>query len=77
MFTDHLNLPIDQDPTKLQDQILSLTGMTWDDYEKITQLKSNYRVAYFEGVITIVSPSLNHEKIAEVITSFKFIKTKI
>jgi Uma2 family endonuclease len=67
MFTDQLNLPIDRERDKLQDQILSLTGMTWDDYEKITQLESNYRVAYFDGVITIVSPSLNHEKIAEVI----------
>ncbi|MEY4518613.1 MAG: hypothetical protein RLZZ499_1212 [Cyanobacteriota bacterium] len=67
MFTDQLNLPIDRERDKLQDQTLSLTGMTWDDYEKITQLESNYRVSYFDGVITIVSPSLNHEKIAEMI----------
>ncbi len=67
MFTDQLNLPIDKERDKLQDQTLSLTGMTWDDYEKITKLESNYRVSYFDGVITIVSPSLNHEKIAEVI----------
>ncbi|MEN9872060.1 MAG: hypothetical protein RLZZ171_3052, partial [Cyanobacteriota bacterium] len=67
MFTDQLNLPIDRERDKLQDQTLSLTGMTWDDYEKITQLESNYRVSYFDGVITIVSPSLNHEKIAEII----------
>ncbi|MEM8676922.1 MAG: Uma2 family endonuclease [Cyanobacteria bacterium P01_G01_bin.67] len=67
MFTDQLNLPIDKERAKLQDQVLSLTGMTWDDYEKITQLASNYRASYFDGVITIVSPSLNHERIAEVI----------
>ena len=67
MFTDQLNLPIDKERDKLQDQTLSLTGMTWDDYEKITKLESNYRVSYFDGVITIVSPSLNHEKIAEII----------
>lgn len=67
MFTDRLNLPIDKERARLQDQTLSLTGMTWDDYEKIIQLESNYRVSYFDGVITIVSPSLNHEKIAEII----------
>jgi Uma2 family endonuclease len=67
MFTDRLNLPINKDPAQLEDQTLSLTGMTWNDYEKITNLESNYRVSYFEGVITIVSPSLNHEKIAEII----------
>lgn len=67
MFTDRLNLPIDKELNRLEDQTLSLTGMIWDDYEKITQLEFNYRVSYFDGVITIVSPSLNHEKIAEII----------
>jgi Uma2 family endonuclease len=67
MFTDKLNLPLNKELNRLEDQTLSLTGMTWDDYEKITQFESNYRVAYFDGVITIVSPSLNHEKIAEII----------
>jgi Uma2 family endonuclease len=67
MFTDRLNLPINKELNRLEDQTLSLTGMTWDDYEKITQFESNYRVSYFDGVITIVSPSLNHEKIAEII----------
>jgi Uma2 family endonuclease len=67
MFTDRLNLPINKELNRLEDQTLSLTGMTWDDYEKITQFESNYRASYFDGVITIVSPSLNHEKIAEII----------
>lgn len=67
MFTDRLNLPLNKELNRLEDQTLSLTGMTWDDFEKITRFESNYRVSYFDGVITIVSPSLNHEKIAEVI----------
>ena len=67
MFTDRLNLPVDKNRARLQDQILRLTGMTWDDYEAITQQNSNHRASYFAGTITIVSPSLNHERIAEII----------
>lgn len=67
MFTDLLNLPIDRDRASYADQILSLAGMSWDDYEKLTQEYLGYRISYFNGVITIVSPSRNHERIAEVI----------
>ena len=67
MFTDRLNLPVDKNRARLQDQILRLTGMIWDDYEAITQQNSNHRASYFAGTITIVSPSLNHERIAEII----------
>ena len=67
MFTDRLNLPLDSERLALQDQILSLSGMTWKDFEKLTEERTNYRLSYFERTITIVSPSLNHEKIAEII----------
>ena len=68
MFADKLNLPIEQERIARQDQTLSLAGMTWADYEQLTQEEySGYRVSYFRGVITIVSPSQNHETIAEVI----------
>ena len=67
MFTDLLNLPINRDRATCSDQTLSLAGMTWDDYEKLTQEDYGYRISYCNGVITIVSPSKNHERIAEVI----------
>lgn len=68
MFTDLLNLPIDSDRAQAQDQILSLSGMSWSDYEKLTsQDYLGYRISYLNGVITIVSPSRNHERIAEII----------
>ena len=58
MFTNKLNLPIEQERIARQDQTLSLAGMTWDDYEKCTREEySGYRVSYLRGVITIVSPS--------------------
>ncbi len=68
MFTDLLNLPIDSDRAQAQDQILSLSGMSWSDYEKLTsQDYLGYRISYLNGVITIVSPSRSHERIAEII----------
>ena len=68
MFTDLLNLPIDSDRPQAQDQILSLSGMSWSDYEKLTsQDYLGYRISYLNGVITIVSPSRSHERIAEII----------
>ncbi|MFP4693302.1 MAG: Uma2 family endonuclease [Halothece sp.] len=67
MFTDLLNLPLDRDRASHADQILSLASMTWEDYERLTEENFGYRISYFNGVITIVSPSRNHERIAEVI----------
>ena len=68
MFTDLLNLPLDSDRASRADQILSLSGMSWSDYEKLTsQDYLGYRVSYLNGVITIVSPSRSHERIAEII----------
>ena len=67
MFIDLLNLPLDSERLAREDQTLCLSGMTWEDYEQLTAARTNYHIAYFEGIITIVSPSLNHEKIAEII----------
>jgi Uma2 family endonuclease len=67
VFTDLLNIPIDVNRASRADQILSLAQMTWDDYEKLTEEYLGYRISYLNGVITIVSPSKNHERIAEII----------
>ncbi len=67
MFTNLLNLPLDSDRASRADQTLSLAGMTWDDYERLTEASLGYRISYLKGVITIVSPSRNHERIAETI----------
>ena len=61
-------LPFDLERLSHQDQTLSFAGMNWADYEKFdSQEYPGYRVSYFRGVITLVSPSQNHEVIAEVI----------
>ena len=62
------DLPINRDKFARQDQILTITGATWADYHSFeSQEYSGYRVGYFKGEITIVSPGRNHERIAAVI----------
>jgi Uma2 family endonuclease len=62
------NLPINRDKFAQQDQILTITGATWSDYQKFdSQEYPGYRVSYLNGEITIVSPGRNHERIAAVI----------
>ncbi|MGB5713892.1 MAG: Uma2 family endonuclease [Waterburya sp.] len=61
-------LPLNSDRLEKQDQTLSLAGMTWTDYEKFNSEEyPGYRVSYFNEVITVVSPSKNHERIAQTI----------
>ncbi|ACK66925.1 protein of unknown function DUF820 [Rippkaea orientalis PCC 8801] len=62
-------LPLNSEQLQKQDQTLSLAGMTWTDYEKFNAEEYlGYRVSYFNGVITLVSPSLSHERIAQTIS---------
>ncbi|VEP18412.1 conserved hypothetical protein [Hyella patelloides LEGE 07179] len=62
------NLPLDNKKFIQSDQILTITGASWSDYEKFNSEEyPGYRVSYFNGEISIVSPGLNHEIIAEVI----------
>ena len=62
------NLPLDRDKFAQNDQILTITGANWLDYQHFdSQEYSGYRVSYFNGEITIVSPGRNHERIAAVI----------
>jgi len=67
MFTDVLNLPLNSDRAKRADQILTLNNMSWSDYEQLLVTDIGYKTSYWHGVITIVSPSKNHERIAEII----------
>ena len=63
-----LFLPIDFQRLFEQDQTLSLSGMTWEDYEQITKRRNGYRISYFEGIITTVYPSQKHQLIEQVIS---------
>ncbi len=62
------DLPINRDKFAQEDQILTITGASWSDYQKFESPEyPGYRVSYINGEITIVSPGRNHERIAEVI----------
>lgn len=69
MFTDLLNLPLDKDRASQADQVLRLSNMNWADYEALTNEEYlGYKASYFDQTVTIVSPSLNHEIVSEVIS---------
>ncbi len=62
------NLPLNYDKFTQEDQILTITGANWSDYQQFDyQEYSGYRVSYFNGEITIVSPGRNHERISAII----------
>ena len=62
------NLPVNRDKFARHDQILTITGANWLDYQNFdSQEYPGYRVSYSNGEITIVSPGRNHERIAAVI----------
>ena len=64
-----INLPLDNRLTQGKDKTVTLADMTWDDYQTLTQENNQgYRISYFEGVISIMSPSRNHERIAQTIS---------
>ena len=61
-------LPIDINHLLKQDRTLSFSGMTWEDYEKVNSEEyQGYRTSFLDGVITIMSPSQNHEMIKDFI----------
>jgi len=50
------------------DRILTLPQTTWEEYERLSEDgNSGYKISYFNNEITIVSPSRNHEIIAQII----------
>ncbi|WP_019505391.1 Uma2 family endonuclease [Pleurocapsa sp. PCC 7319] len=61
-------LPINKNYLLKQDRTLSFSGMTWDDYEKFNAVEYlGYRTSFLDGVITLMSPSQNHEMIKDFI----------
>jgi Uma2 family endonuclease len=51
-----------------KDQTYSVAELSWDEYEAIANLNiSKSRISFYNGVITVLSPGLNHEVIKELI----------
>ena len=61
-------LPINKDYLLKQDRTISFSGMTWEDYEKFSTAEYlGYRTSFLNGVITLMSPSQNHEIVKDFI----------
>ena len=62
-------LPIDRDRLNSSDQTIILSDMLWQDFEiLVAQESPHYKVSFYDGIITIVSPSQNHEIIERTIS---------
>jgi Uma2 family endonuclease len=68
MITFQLNLFSNNNLLQEKDKTITFADMTWDDYQQLIEHNSNYRISYFQGIITIISPSRNHERISETIS---------
>jgi Uma2 family endonuclease len=58
----------EDEPT--EDHFVQLEGVTWDDYERLLEIRGDSsvpRVTYIEGVVELMSPSIDHEHINSVI----------
>lgn len=56
----------ERDDTPVEDQIIVLHGATWADYERLLEIRGDHsapRIAYLEGALEIMSPSISHESI--------------
>ncbi|MGL5942020.1 MAG: Uma2 family endonuclease [Waterburya sp.] len=68
MITFDLDISLTNSSLQDKDKTIVLADMTWDNYQELLEKNSNYRISYFAGIITIMSPSRNHERIAETIS---------
>jgi Uma2 family endonuclease len=60
----------EHDERPSEDKILLLDGATWADYQRHLEMRGDRsapRIAYLEGVLEIMSPSLTHESLKSLI----------
>ncbi|MGL5795781.1 MAG: Uma2 family endonuclease [Waterburya sp.] len=50
-----------------KDKTITLADMNWSDYLELSQQNPEYRFSYYKNIITIMSPSRNHERIKKTI----------
>lgn len=60
----------EHDPTTDSDHIVVLHDVSWEDYERILEIRGEHsapRISYLEGEVEIMSPSWDHETISSLI----------
>lgn len=56
----------EHDDTTNADQIVVLHDVSWEDYERLVEMRGDHsapRISYLEGEVEIMSPSKDHEQI--------------
>jgi Uma2 family endonuclease len=59
-----------RDDRPMDDGVVVLSGVTWDDYERLLEIRGERgspRYSYVEGTLEIMSPSQDHEKLKSLI----------
>ncbi len=65
-----LDTPAREDASRCEDHFVLLQGATWADYQRILEIRGDRsapRVAYAQGMLEIMSPSQDHERIKSLI----------
>ena len=60
----------EHDDRPSEDKVVLLRGATWADYQRHLEMRGDHsapRIAYFEGVLEIMRPSLPHEALKSLI----------
>ncbi len=55
-----------RDDAPTEDHVVQLSNATWDDYERVLEMRGDRsapRITYFDGLLEIMSPSHDHERI--------------
>ena len=63
----------EHDDTTESDHIIVLHDVSWEDYERILEIRGDHsapRISYLEGEVEIMSPSKDHEVISSHIGHF-------
>lgn len=58
------------DGRPVEDHIIHLSGLDWDDYERLLEMRGDHsapRINYLDGTVEIMSPSKTHEGIKSMI----------
>lgn len=59
-----------RDDAPTEDHVVQLSNATWEDYERILEMRGDRsapRVTYVDGLLEIMSPSRDHERIKSLI----------
>jgi len=59
-----------RDDTPVEDHVVQLSGVSWDDYERFLEIRGDRsapRFTYLEGELEIMSPSRDHEQIKSIV----------